>query len=128
EVAGDVGGEAVRAAVADSVDVFDEVSRIRVVQTVALVRIASVRHVDQRIDGEARDHGPVRVSPDVVLGNDLLRGDEDGRGGHGDVRVHVRISVDLAVAEPVGAVDVDERDVGEQGGHGVQRLAGVGTR
>src|SRR5262249_48250547 len=65
DVAVEVAGDAIRAALADSVDVFAEVSRIRVVQTVALVRIASVRHVDQRIDGEARDHGPVRVSPDV---------------------------------------------------------------
>src|SRR5439155_592543 len=79
-----------------------------VVEAVTLVGIGAVGDVDERVHREAGDHGAVGLPADLVLGDDLLGADEHGRRGEGDVGVHVRIAVDLAVAETVRPVDVDQ--------------------
>ena len=83
--------------------------------------------MDEGIHGERRDHRAIGVPADLVLGHDLLRGDQHRRGGEGQVGVHVRVAVDLAIAEPVGAMHVNQRHVRIEGGHGVERLAGIGA-
>jgi hypothetical protein len=82
--------------------------------------------MDQRVDHEAGDRRAVRMTPDLGLGNDLLGGDEHRVGGPGDVGVHMRVAVDLAVTEAVGPVHMEDGHVGEEGGHRGQRLARVG--
>ena len=58
------------------------------------------------------------------VGDDLLGGHEHRLRRARDVGVHVRVAVDLGVAEAVGAVHVDQRDVRvERAGTGDERLA-----
>ena len=103
-----------------------EVIVVGLVQAVALVRERAERHVHERVDDEARDDGAVGITAGLFLGDDLFGRHQDRRRGPRDVGVHVRVAVDLAVAEPIRAVHVQHRHVREERRHGRERLAGVG--
>ena len=109
----------------DAVDVRGEVVGLGIVEAVALVGKGAVRDVHEGVDGEAGNNGAVRMQADLLLGDDLFCGDQHGRRRARDVRVHVRVAVDLAIAEAVGAVHVEQRHVGEERGHGEELLAGI---
>ena len=91
------------------------------------MRERAERHVHERVDDEARDHRAVGIPARLFLGDDLFGRYEDCRSRARDVGVHVRIALDLAIAEPIGAVHVHERDVGKERRHRRERLAGVGV-
>ena len=103
-----------------------KVLEVRLVEAVAFVRERAERYLHQRVDEEAWDDGAIGVAARLLVGDQLLRRHEHGRRRPRDVGVHVRVAVDLAVAETVGTVHVQQRDVGKERGHGGQRLAGVG--
>src|SRR6266545_7032155 len=116
-----------RAAPIDAVDIGGEVVGLGVVEAVALVGIGAIRHVHERVHREAGDDGAIGMEADLLLGDDLFRGDEHGRRGPRDVGIHVRIAVDLAVPEAIGAMHMEERHVGKERGHGQELLPRVGA-
>src|SRR5512138_1027686 len=87
-----------RAARVDGGRVLREMVVVRLVERVALVRERAERHVHERVDDEARNHGAIRIAARLLLGDDLLGRHQHRRGRARDVGVHVRVAVDLAVA------------------------------
>src|SRR5262245_23773332 len=116
-----------RAVPVDSGAVLGEVLVVRLVEAVALVRERAEGHVDERVDEEAGHHRAVGVPPRLLLGDELLGRYQHGRGRASDVGVHVRVAIDLAIPEPIGAVHVQERHVGKERGHRGEGLARVGV-
>ena len=85
----------------------------------------AVGHLDDRVDAEAGQHGAVGVPPQHLGVDDLLdRHDRLPRGLGEDPEVGPddrRLDLDVAVL--VGAVGVDERDVGDERAARDERLA-----
>src|SRR5262245_118240 len=125
DVALEIFADGRRAARVDGRRVLREVIVIGLVERVALVREGAEWHVHERVDDETRDHGAIRIAACLLLGNDLLGRHQDRRCRARDVGVHVRVAVDLAVAEPVSAMHVQNRDVGKERRHRREDLAGV---
>src|SRR5262249_39399745 len=84
-----------------------EVIEVRLVEAVALVRIRAEGDVHERIDEKAGNHGAIGMTARLLVGDQLLRGHEHRRRRARDVGIHVRIAVDLAIAEAIRAVHVE---------------------
>ena len=72
--------------------------------------------------------GPVRVGPDDRLVHQLLDHDDHPLGGEGRLLLAAEQAPDLGVAGRVGALGVDDRDVGLQRRDGVDVAVAVRRR
>src|SRR5262249_14521018 len=77
-VALEVAGDAVGAVLLDGLHIVIELPGLGLVEAVALVRISAAGNVDERVYREARDDRAIRMTADLLLGDDLLRRDEHG--------------------------------------------------
>ncbi len=92
------------------------VAHHRLVDAGALVRRASVRQFDDRVDGEERNLGLVGRPANLIVRHDPLRRQDHPVGRHRQIDVHERQAVDLRVAERIAALHVDERHIGIEAG------------
>ena len=120
----EIGLDAPLGIVCDAVRIGVQVVEKRLIDAIAFMRGRTEWHLDHRVDGEERDLGLIGRAPDLVVRDDPLGGQDHTPGRHRHVEIHEREAVELGIAVGVGALDMDQGDVGLQRRHREQALAG----
>ena len=99
--------------------------RVVVVVVVALRGPSAIGAVDNGVHALTEDAGQSGIAADVLVADQVLAGDDDLAGGHGDVNIVELVALDDAGAVGRGLLHVDDSGVQLGHGHGHDLLAGV---
>ena len=104
-----------------------EVLLVGVVEAGHVARVGAVGDLADGVNQVEGNYGPVGVVPDLLVVNDLLGGQYQALGGHGELPVLDCDAVYLGVAVHVAPVDVHEDEVGVAGGEEAEGLTCEGV-